>query len=357
MSPPDVRAFYQELGIQLPGGPRLEAPVRCFAQPDAHNRADRSPSCSVNLASGVWNRHGCGAHGGAYDAALAVGHMPRSAIDLMIAHGLAEPRTRPDHRSSRTPAVTAPQPLQATAHRPALAVDEADIQSWAEALDADSRLARRLILERAWAPCTLRAFEIGFDGARITIPIRNGYGQLRGLLRYDAFGLRQPKMRAAPGTRLGLIPHPSKEASNDVILVEGPPDMIAARSAGLPAIAIPGTSAWHPSWAHLLTGKRVTVVMDSDAPGRQAAEAISSSLAPFAARTDVIDLWPDRNDGSDLTDRILEWRLVKPEGPRALSTVRLLLAPHATYRPRESEPRTPRIQGDADEPQQRHQVR
>ena len=50
-------------------------------------------------------------------------------------------------------------------------------------------------------------------------------------------------MLAVPGTRLGLIPHPAKETSDRILLVEGPPDMVAARS-GLPAIAIPGTNAW-----------------------------------------------------------------------------------------------------------------
>ena len=58
-----VRAFYAALGIALPAWSTREAPVRCFAHPDAHNRADRSPSCSVSLASGAWNCHGCGAHG------------------------------------------------------------------------------------------------------------------------------------------------------------------------------------------------------------------------------------------------------------------------------------------------------
>jgi hypothetical protein len=47
MTTPDIRAFYNELGIQLPGWPKLEAPIRCFAQPDAHNHGDHSPSCSV----------------------------------------------------------------------------------------------------------------------------------------------------------------------------------------------------------------------------------------------------------------------------------------------------------------------
>lgn len=42
-----VRAFYSALGIDLRASSNREAPVRCFAQPDAHNHGDRSASCSV----------------------------------------------------------------------------------------------------------------------------------------------------------------------------------------------------------------------------------------------------------------------------------------------------------------------
>ena len=334
MTPPNVRGFYEELGVELPGWPKLEAPVRCFAEPGAHARGDRSPSCSVNLTSGAWNCHGCGAHGGAYDAALSLGATPRSAMDLMIAHGLAERRTQQIRPSPQTRALTSPTRTPTAPRHPSLAVDEADVLSWAAGLDAHSRLARRLILERAWAPKITRALDIGFDGRHLTIPIRNEHGHLLGLLRYDPFGRRQPKMRAVVGSRLGLIPHPATERSDHVILVEGPPDMLAARSSGLPAIAIPGTQAWHPAWAHMLKGRRVTVVMDCDTPGRRPAEAISRDLAAVAIHPDIVDLWPDRNDGYDLTDRILERRLAKRERPHAVSTVRILLAPHPTGCPR-----------------------
>ena len=209
MTTPDVRAFYTTLGIELPGWPKLEAPTRCFAQPDAHTHNDRSPSCSINLASGAWNCHGCGAHGGAYDAALAAGLTPRDAMELLIANGLAQPRRDSVMRSRRPPALSAAKATPSGASRARLALADADVQSWAEMLDADSRLVRRLILERAWAPRIMRALQVGFDGARITFPIRNAQGHLRGMLRYDAFGRRDPKMRAVAGTRLGLIPHPS----------------------------------------------------------------------------------------------------------------------------------------------------
>ena len=53
----DIRGFYHQLGIQLPERPCIEASVRCFADPDAHRREDRDPSCSVNLISGAWKCH------------------------------------------------------------------------------------------------------------------------------------------------------------------------------------------------------------------------------------------------------------------------------------------------------------
>jgi hypothetical protein len=357
MTSPGVHAFYAALGVELLGWPKLEAPVRCFAQPDAHNHADRSPSCSVNLASGAWNCHGCGAHGGAYDAALAQGLAPRQAMDLLIANGLAQPRTAGVRPSRRTSAVTKAKGEPSKSSRPPLLVADADVGLWAEALDANGRLIRQLILERAWAPRIIRALQIGFDGARITIPIRNARGDLRGVLRYDPFGRHNPKMRATTGTRLGLIPHPACEPSDHVILVEGSPHMIAARSAGLPAIAIQGTNAWDPRWAPMLAGKQVTIVMDCDVPGRRAAEAISSSLAPIAGRADVIDLWPGRNDGYDLTDRILELRPVKRDRSRAFSTVGLLLAPDPTYRPAEASAIRLGISRGAPEPRRRDHVR
>jgi len=328
MTPPDARAFYLSLRVELPAWSKLEAPVRCFAQPEAHNHADRSPSCSVNLVSGAFNCHGCGARGGAYDAALSAGHTPRSAMELLIAHGLAESRPSDRRSRARPPArrggPTKPAPKHATTTP--LAAEENDIKRWAKMLNNNSRLIRQLTVKRAWDPNVTRELELGFDGSRITIPIRDRHATLRGVLRYDPFGPRDPKMLAMPGTRHGLIPHPGSEDSDHIILVEGPPDMLAARSCGLPAIAIPGTTAWQPSWAQLLRDRRVTIVMDCDTPGRRTASEIATRLRATAIPTEVIDLWPDRHDGYDLTDRILE-RHRTQSGPRATLTSASLLRP------------------------------
>jgi DNA primase len=84
--------------------------------------------------------------------------------------------------------------------------------------------------------------------------------------------------------------------------------MIAARSHGLPAIAVPGDHSWRPEWARLLAGRHVTVVTDADGPGRELAERILSDLEGVACDVAAVDLAPERDDGYDLTDRLLEDR-------------------------------------------------
>jgi hypothetical protein len=307
----DIRGFYTALGIPLPPQGEHNASIRCFANADAHRREDRDPSLSVRLVDGVWKCHACGARGGPYDAALAAGHSPRSAIDLMVAYGLTERRPRRDAACRRSGHARRPPARSArcverpvAVASPPLRVDERDLARWEAALTARPDLIARLGRERAWRYDTMRELELGFHHGRITIPIRGGRGQLRGVLRYRQGG--DPKMLAAEGTRLGLIPHPAREISESVLLVEGPPDMIAARSHGLPAIAIPGDHSWRSEWAPFFAGRRVTVVTDADGPGRELAERIAGNLRDVVDELLAVDLAPDRDDGYDLTDWLLE---------------------------------------------------
>jgi DNA primase len=194
-------------------------------------------------------------------------------------------------------------------------VSEADVARWETSLSRRPALLSQLAVERGWRYGVIRELQLGLDsGGRVTIPIRNGRGELRGALRYQPLHFREPKMLAVRGTRLGLIPHPARETSADLLLVEGPADMIAARSHGLPAIAVPGTHAWRSEWAGLLEGRRVTVVMDCDRPGRTAARRIEDDLARLCTVA-VIDLDPSRDDGLDLTDVLLDYGRTAIEPP------------------------------------------
>ena len=84
--------------------------------------------------------------------------------------------------------------------------------------------------------------------------------------------------------------------------------MIAARSRGLAAIAVPGDHAWQPAWAELLAGREIAIVMDADKQGRAAAERIAKDLDDYA-EAQIVDLDHGRGDGYDLTD----WLLAHPQ--------------------------------------------
>ena len=302
----NIRGYYAALGIQIPGWARTEASVRCFADPDAHRRGDHDPSCSVNLEHGAWHCHACGAAGGAFDAATARGYSERGAIELMVAYRLTE--HRPYRRSnanawSRSGSISA---RRAQPSRTPLRPTGADIERWQATLAADTDLIAKLARDRGWLYATMLELELGVDRGRITIPVRDDKRRLIGLLRYQPRPQPgEPKMLATAGSRRALLPHPAAEPSPHVLLVEGEPDMIAARSRGLPAIAAPGVDGWRPAWAELLAGREVTVVMDCDEQGRIAAAAIESHLSSHSV-VRVLDLAPDRNDGYDVTDWLVQ---------------------------------------------------
>jgi hypothetical protein len=302
----DIRGYYAALGIALPGWASTEASVRCFADPDAHRRGDRDPSCSINLEHGAWHCHACGAKGGAFDAATARGYKDRAAIDLMVTYRLTEHRPYRHANAKREPRArsTSRRPAQPR-HTPLRTTGE-DIERWKAALAADTDLIAKLARDRGWLYATVLELELGVDRGRIAIPVRDDKRRVIGLLRYQPWPQPdEPKMLATLGSRRALLPPPAAEPSRRVLLVEGEPDMIAARSRGLPAIAVPGVDGWRPAWAELLAGRKVTVAMDCDEQGRAAAAAIASDLTSVSV-VHVLDLAPNRNDGYDMTDWLLQ---------------------------------------------------
>jgi DNA primase len=303
----DIRGFYTALGIILPewtSGPNVS--VRCFVDPDAHAHADRSPSCSINVENGAWKCWSCGASGGAFDAATALGHDDRAAMDLLVAYGLAPRRgrgTSPSSRRRRTSTAAAP-PAAATRRQRLLEASEQDVVRWVGALRKRGWPLDMLREEQRdlWQAEILSALQVGWDRGRLTLPIRTCAGELQGVLRYAPRPTRGPKMLAMPGTRLGLLPHPERAAEDWNLLCEGGPDMLSARSRGLPAIGVPGDHAWEPDWAESFAGRHVAVLMDCDRAGRAAVERILGDLADAGVSAVGVEIAAHRDDGYDLTD-------------------------------------------------------
>ena len=175
----DVHGFYAALGIELPDQAAHDASVRCFANPDAHAHGDRHPSCSVSLGSGAWRCWACDARGGAYDAAIARGLVPREAMDLLIAHGLAERRAERGGRfraDGRFPSPAAPAPLPVG--DAALAMSEAELATARERLRALRwpLSALRPDQRGLWSRAAVDDLGCGWARGRLLIPVRGRTG-------------------------------------------------------------------------------------------------------------------------------------------------------------------------------------
>jgi hypothetical protein len=240
----------------------------------------------------------------------------------MIAHGLTTRRAGPPERagvSKNSPSPAAAPRNERSTHQGRGTPTSRELAMGEQELAAAHQRLARLVWPprvlrgeqaRVWSRATLLELGYGWERGRVIIPIRDGHGGLRGglrgVLRYAPSHDHAPKVLAVPGTRLGLIPHPDTESSTWVVLVEGPPDMISARSRGLPAIAVPGDDAWEAAWARLLIGRHVSVVLDCDHAGREAATRIAGDLEAAGVRGSIVELAPGRADGYDLTEWLAE---------------------------------------------------
>lgn len=191
---------------------------------------------------------------------------------------------------------SAPTPVRESRRRDKITMPpEHIIAAWVKALEPwHDRIEQR----KGWTSETLRQLQIGWDGVRIVIPVRDAEQAVVGLVRYLPGGT--PKTIAV-GPR-ELYPAPETVEADDVWLVEGEPDRITAHELGLQAVAVPGVATWKLGWAERFRSKRVTVMLDCDQQGRDAARQRVDALALAGVEAAAVDLAPDTHSGYDLGD-------------------------------------------------------
>ena len=149
---------------------------------------------------------------------------------------------------------------------------------------------------KGWRTNTLRSL-----GARA-----NGDGRvdLGGVRYLPGAGAEESKTLAAKGSKRDLWPAPESITGEVLYVVEGEPDAVTAAEIGLLAVGVPGVKGWKPDYAaRIAHGRtRVVVIADSDAPGRDAANAWAAAIGEHCQDVRVLDLAPGRTDGYDLGD-------------------------------------------------------
>ncbi len=299
----DIHSFYSALGVELPpSSSGANVAIACFTNPNAHRHDDKNKSASVSVESGAFHCHACGAHGGAYDAALALGKQPAQAMRLLKDHGLVDDNAQPQRPVAPTVKVT-----------------DAQIRAYGEKLLAADGQVAKLATLRGWSRETIEQFEVGVDasysnpkgGGAIVFPSRDEAGMLTGCVHYAPDPAKRNGSKSwAEGPRQ-LYPAPEAIDGKIAWLVEGEGDALAAWSIGLPGVGVPGVEGFKDAWAQRFERfESVVVCTDDDEAGSRLAERLARALAPVVEvrRIDLREwLTGDQaGNGFDLSDLVLE---------------------------------------------------
>lgn len=183
------------------------------------------------------------------------------------------------------------------------------IEGFVDALLASRERLRSLRERRGWARKTIEEHQIGWDGERYTIPVRDAEGTLLNVRRYNPNAKQgKDKMKSwAVGTgSRQLFGEEVLQRSETVIITEGEPDCLIGWQNGLPTVShTAGASAWDERWNERFEGKIVFVCYDCDDAGRRGARRVARSLELFAKEVHIISL-PLKGNGDDLTNYFVD---------------------------------------------------
>jgi hypothetical protein len=213
-------------------------------------------------------------------------------------------------------------------------------------LQHEPKVLERMRFGRGWAASALEKLGVGWDGSRLTLPVRASDLKLHDVLRYDPFTQRR-KILAGKGK--SRLPWPSPEyldASKVLFLVEGEGTAISMASVGLTAVALPGSvskpttstsrpgrwqgAGWHPKWAERFRRFRGIICLpDCDAQGRALMQAASYDIAKTGVNTHLIDIGRKSDDGRDIADHLLRTAWDGASRKVARDVIRLMVAEKA----------------------------
>lgn len=180
-----------------------------------------------------------------------------------------------------------------------------DVEAKHKALLDNTQVLTAITDKRLWSLEVIKQFKVGWDAEddRVWIPVFNRDGACVDVRRYDwahkhptkflpyAKGYGRP--RPWPG-------HPKPD--EEILLVEGEPDCLLARTLGFNAY----TSTGGAGTPLKLACKRVTVLYDADEAGRKGAEKMLSLLRRTCGECKDVPLpeWEGMPSNADFTDYV-----------------------------------------------------
>lgn len=266
---------------------------------------DLTPSLTVNLTYGVYYCQTCYAKGNAHTLYKKLYKLTNEEAWYELGDGLK--LDRPDSTKPAKPSV-----------------DTGLVSEYHQALMKLTGPIRKVLSERrGLSDNTLKRFQLGWDGERVTIPVYDEFNQLANFRRYKwnstedqwkALNYVDEIGNSYGEVRIFGMESLVDESIEEIIWCEGELDRVIAEQNGFPA-ACPtsGAGAWKPEWVRYFKNKKkVFVVQDNDTAGKLATQKICNKLWRVV---DVYTInWPENfiNKG-DITDYFVKCKMSKED--------------------------------------------
>lgn len=177
------------------------------------------------------------------------------------------------------------------------------LEEWHERLIGQQSRVKFFKKERGLSVATLTKFQIGWDGGRYTLPIRDQSGAVVNVRTYLPDG--EPKWIHWAGMSQHEL-FPAANLTHDTIVIcEGELDALLNTQKGFPSVSgISGAKNWNARFNYLFKGKNVFICYDRDETGEAAARTVAENLEKIAATVRIITLpLPfSAKHGEDITD-------------------------------------------------------
>jgi len=230
---------------------------------------DSTPSCDINIEKGLFNCHVCKAKGGA--AKFFARHFETSIAviweDWKERYNLEDIKT----------------------------IDPSAVEGWFDAIKSAGPLLQELY-NRGITDEMIRKYRLGFNGHRITIPIRNESDLVVNIRAYLPGAPGSKKMQNKRGHGQARLFPISQLSYDTVIICGGELKAIATAERmnekyGIGAISTTsGEGNWEDSFTPKFENKKVLVCLDVDKTGQKSAESLCARLKRTVKSIHKLDL-------------------------------------------------------------------
>lgn len=271
-----------------------EVKAECPFKELHESQTDNNPSLTVNLAKGVYYCNSCHSKGNIHTMYKHLYGLSNEEAWFQLGDALKIPR--PDGTKPTRPEI-----------------DVGLIQEYHQRLMSLTGPIRDMIKERrGLTDETLKQFQLGWDGERITIPIYDEFNTLVNFRRYKwnstddqwkVLNYVDEYNNSYGEVRIFGIDRVVDPDIDYIVWSEGELDRICAEQHGFPtACATSGAGTWKPEWTKLFRNKkRVYIAQDNDEAGRIATQKLCEKLYRVV---DVYTInWPENFPvKGDITD-------------------------------------------------------